>query len=467
MVEHITLQVFDPSAPPPNGIPRKSTQYDAFDRPLFVTNALQETTAHQYDQALRTDTIQYPVQGTFEQLTQNVFAETVQQKDALGNTQAWQHDSVGNILSHQQVIDGTLCETLDKRDAVHRLESQTDANGTMTVYKRNQAGYITAEIIEPLNEKLTTVFEPDTWGHPLKVTDPRGNVTCKDYDKRDLVISETIDPTPTPSDGHSHLNIGKQHTYNGQRAEIATLIGDQAVPNQYQEAFIQDGLNRSVGKVVDPITSENPAGLNLSSALYLDPANQVIATLDMHGYTSWHFYDLCGRERFTVDPEGGVLEKRYNSEGQEIYRREYEQRLGDPDGLTKQTSLAQMVSYAQEIASSQDSQLGYFYDANGRNRFTLNGLGFVNEKRFDVASRVRATVAYSQAIEDLQPIESYTCEQIAGLVAHGPSSQNRHTYFVLDEAGRARFTINPEGYVLEKDYDKLGNTILEVLLPKE
>lgn len=439
----------------PMKITRESKELDAFGRPLAITDGLNNKTSFAYSQAKRETKIKSPVEGQFEVITNNVFGEKIKREDSAGAKEAWEHESVGLITKHVQVIEDVDCETIDQYDVMHRQQSHQDANNNLTEFKLNLVGDLMDTTLDPNGQKLKTHIDRDTWGRAEKITDARGNVTENAFDKRDLLTREIIDP--------DHLKLTKINAYNGQSMQISNIEGDGTTPTQYQEFYVQDGINRNFKKVIDPITTDNFNGLNLTTTLQLDLANQTIATVNDKGNVTYFFYDECGRERFNVDPEGGVIEKQYDNNGNVIYQRTYVTQV-DTTLLNNNTTLAEMVGYAKAIENKFDGGMWYFYDANNQERFSLSSVGAVNEKRYNLAvpPKIIEEVSYYTAIDPIQLIGK-AADQVAAYMSDRTHAKDRHTYYARNNAGRIRFTFDPEGYVTEKRYDKKGNVITEIL----
>ncbi|MBA2655038.1 MAG: RHS repeat protein, partial [Gammaproteobacteria bacterium] len=480
------VQVIDPE-----NVTRETLALDAFERVITNTNSLSQVTTNRYDQATRSQKITYP-KGNSELIIKNVFSENLSHEDGVNNKEIWRHESAGHVTQHAQEVPSEAKNYVieDGYDVIHLHNSHVDANKNQTQFINNSVGTLEQIIIDSTNAELITKFELDAWERKALEIDPLLNRTSNSHDKRNLLTQKIIDPVPPEAplgEQVKHLNLIHTTQYNGQQTKSFEMRGDTPLGNIYNAAFEQDAINRDIGKIIDlptPGKSEHlnltstlaldgvnqvPAKtepLNLKSKLVLDAVNQTVAAIDEHGYITYNFYDKCGRERFKVDPENGVSEKRYNTEGDVIYECHYKSILTQP--ISEQTTLAQMVDFATSLHTLEDKELWFFYDENRLESFTLNNLGAVTEKRYDAANRKVADILYATKV-DVLTAKNNTTPQMAALMKANPSALDRKTSYVLSpniiitDTRLERFTIDPEGYVLESRFDDNGNTITEIL----
>ncbi|MBA2655354.1 MAG: RHS repeat protein, partial [Gammaproteobacteria bacterium] len=459
-----TVQVIDPE-----NVTRETLVLDGFDRVITNTNSLSQATTHVYNQATRSQQTIYP-KGNSELVIKNVFSENVSHEDGVNNKETWRHESAGKATQHAQEVPSEAKNYVieDGYDVIHLQNSHIDANKNQTKFVNNSVGSLEQIIVDPDNAKLITQFELDAWERRTLEIDPLEHRTSNVHDKRNLLTQQIVDPIPVGApidEANTHLNLTHTTQYNGQQKKSFEMQGITPLDNIYNAAFEQDAINRDIGKVIDLPPPGKGEPLNLTSTLKLDAVNQVVATIDEHDYITYYFYDKCGRERFKVDPENGVIEKRYNTEGDVIYECHYKSILTQP--ISEQTTLAQMVDFATNLHNLEDKELWFFYDENRLESFTLNNLGAVTEKRYDNADRKVADIMYATKV-DVTKAKNNTTSQMAALMKANPSPLDRRTTYILSPCiitGKRleRFKIDPEGYVLESRFDDNGNSITEIL----
>lgn len=112
-------------------------------------------------------------------------------------------------------------------------------------------------------------------------------------------------------------------------------------------------------------------------------------------------------------------------------------------------------------ASAQ--QTHYVYDANGQLRFTVDALGYVSGRDYDVSGRLVKETRYAN--KPAQSIE-YTVDWLSK--ANNLSQTDAQvTHFIHDSLGQLRFTVDAMGFISERQYDNLGRVVKEIRYTKE
>jgi YD repeat-containing protein len=427
----------------PDNIVTTQKAWNGFGQILTDTNSQNAVTTYTYQQQTRSCITTYPENNATIKNNFNVFQEKISETDSLNNTKSVQHAPDGQVAVS---TDALLNSTSNQFNLLGNITSITDPNNIQTNVNYDSDNQIESEIKDAQNLKLTTVYKRDMLGNATSIQDPKKNTTQQVFDRRNLPFQEIKDP--------NGLSLVTQKNYNGQKTIEGMSRGDTKKPNQYQETYGIDQFNRSTGKSIDP------AGLNITTLQKLNQVGKVIVDIDPNGNVTRKFYDDLNRLRFVVDPAGGIVEKNYDTENRLQYQKKYEIGI-DPNKLTDKTTLSELMALVK--TDQQDSFVYYFYDQNGKERFQVNSLGSVAEKRYDTAMREIQTINYAVQIDPLL-IPSLTTKKLADLMSQKISSKDRMIYKILDQKGQVRFEINliddnTKGYVTENRFDNAGNII--------
>uniref|UniRef100_UPI0010F988C0 RHS repeat protein n=1 Tax=Chitinivorax sp. B TaxID=2502235 RepID=UPI0010F988C0 len=156
------------------------------------------------------------------------------------------------------------------------------------------------------------------------------------------------------------------------------------------------------------------------------------------------FYDTANRLAVELDGEGYATRRVYDASGQLIQRIRY----GTALNVAANADLATVLS---KLPTTPDSLLDgverYVYDTAGRLAITIDGAGRVRRSVYDGMNRVVRTIQYAKITADGLNLDHYG----------KPTAADRVTDVIYDESGKARYTIDPEGVVIEQRYDYLGH----------
>ncbi|ROU08292.1 putative Ig domain-containing protein, partial [Lysobacter enzymogenes] len=188
---------------------------------------------------------------------------------------------------------------------------------------------------------------------------------------------------------------------------------------------------------------------------------------DARDLREYRVYDGAGRAAALVDGAGYVAVRSYDATGRLVQERRHAQ-AATLSAAMRAKLLAGTASAVELIAlapldAAADAVVRRVYDAGGRERFVLTqsgvGLYTVEERRYDGAGRVRATIRYDRAIA--VGAGASVADLDAALAAAGLSAPERHrqTEYVYDLAGRLRFSVDDLGAVSEQRYDGLGRVV--------
>ena len=434
---------------------RSDIAYDAWDQPTKMTNALGQTTQHLYHLNKRREIIIDPL-GNQRIRIRNIFSETIKEIDAKQQTQTWQHTADGQI-SH-------FCDALGRGyEIIYNLlgditEKQI-LNGIKTQYRYDARKHLIAKIEDTEGLKRQTRYEYNLLGQRIKTIDAQGTIQLNQYDRRGLVVEQCFDTKKTG------LNLTTTRQYNGQKQLLSETQGDIKDKDQYIRHLDYDGLNRHCTTIIDPVTETRKEALNIQTQQHKNGQDSVLAEIDANGHVTRFIMDSAGRRCFKINALRGVTEWNYNPADQIILERHYQRVISENEvaQINDETTPEQLRALLQ--TSVEDTLIYPFYDANANTRFSVSGndqQGYVKEKRYDAKQQEIQTIQYATAIS-IKSIEKLSIAQLAKQVAKiADTSRDRIHYFLRDEVGQLRFSIDPEHYVSEQRFDEQGRVIGQI-----
>ncbi|WP_342146122.1 hypothetical protein [Rickettsiella endosymbiont of Aleochara curtula] len=434
---------------------RSNIAYDAWDKPTKITNALGLSTQHLYDLSKRSETIVDPL-GNKRSIIRNIFAEKIKEIDADLHTQTWQHSADGQISRYTDALGRGYIAVYN---LLGSLTERQILNGIKTQYVYDAIGHLITKIQDAQGAKRQTQYQYNLLGHCVKTIDAKGIVQQNKYDRRGLVIEQCLDAQA------SGLNLITTRQYNGQKQLLSETQGDKTVADQYTRQLDYDGLNRQCKTTIDPITETRKDALNIQTQHHRNGQNSVLAEIDANGQVTRFILDTAGRRCFQINALGGVTEWKYNQADQIILERQYQQAItgNEVTPINDETTPEQLRALLKPNA--EDTLTYQFYDANGNQRFAVscNGQqGYVKEKRYDALQREIQTIQYATAI-NIKSVEKFTTELLAAQVIRLTNpTQDRGHYFLRDEVGQLRFSIDPQNYVHEQRFDAQGHLIAQI-----
>jgi YD repeat-containing protein len=123
---------------------------------------------------------------------------------------------------------------------------------------------------------------------------------------------------------------------------------------------------------------------------------------------SINFYDVSHRLIGTVDPEGSIVEFRYDHAGRKVQTIQYANTNTQVQADSKLSDLIQPDN-AKDIRSFS------YYDKDDRLVASINGEGFLTEYVYDNLNLLRKTIAYQKALSSGDYAENSTLDQLRAL----------------------------------------------------
>ncbi|PZQ34102.1 MAG: hypothetical protein DI562_00435 [Stenotrophomonas acidaminiphila] len=507
---------------PTGGGDRVTTQtYDAYDRILTITDAQGGITQYGYDEATRTTTLTSP-EGVVTTTTHNRHGQVIRSDTSVGYTE-YSYNASGQLLTTEtRASDGTLIlSESQEHDAARGLLTATvDGNGRRVELHYDAAGRVLSRIVDPDGELLTTRYTYDGQGRMTTVIDASGRETWHSYDD-DGRLTETVrDPndlrltTRYAYDGAGRqIRVSEGNDYStttvteyqfdllGRRVAewvdvdglaLATYyeydangnVAARTAPDGTTTQFYYDEANQLTHQIdeLGAVTrfwydrlGRQVASRSFIETISVDSLPKEIAYYDLDQLLSWsdadtgdyRLYDADGRLRFTASLAGSVTELSYDVAGRLTATRSFATAF--VPGSSMAWSLRDgsfdlaLLDTSFLIDEANDQRQFRVYDAAGQVRYLIDALGQVTETTYDQTGVITGSVRYANAITLNGPLRaalesgSVSVADIAGALTTADNDQRMMT--VLDGAGRAAFSIDAAGVVVQRSYDGAGRVI--------
>jgi YD repeat-containing protein len=455
--------------------------YDASNRVLsrIVTNStdgLSRTTSYAYDSQSRIVDVTEPgsrLTRTQYDLEGRVSKVTVD-PSGLDLVTNYTYDA----QDHQVLVTAGVGATITRRtryifDKAGRLAEQvvdpTADGGTLnlrTQYKYDANGNLTRKI-EGVQlvaaQRRSTWFVYDDANRLRYSVDQLGDVIETQYDKENRIIATIGYATPVSVSGFG--NIVTSVTTSGSALDQVTRT---VYDRDGRAAYTIDGVGAvtqrtfdSLGNVARAISYAKPVPLGPyadSAALIaaLNAAGNTAGTASAVDRVKWVAYDARGRAEFTVDSIDGtygiVSRVTYDNADNVVQTRAFATtRL-----LSAATDITTLRNWATAQASDNTDQLtAFWYDGAGRQRFKLDGEGYLTEMRYNDANNVVSSFQY--AVSNHGVTHGSTFANVLAASNLAANAVDAHvTISWSDAAGRQRFVLDPENYLSETRYDDTG-----------
>ena len=333
---------------------------------------------------------------------------------------------------------------------VHRIEKQgrilivTDGRGLVTRKtfdkKRNLL-----EIVHPDGATVKREYEP-RFNRPIKIIDENGVETRFAYDEKGNLIQRT-EATGTPAERIT------EYTYDGDGNILSTTqVGDERTKEAVTRYTYEAAGNR--------ISKTGPEGH--TTRYTYDTRGNVLTKTDPTG-AEWHYaYDLAGRLTRTQDPLGHEIRFFYDADGQkvrEIDPRGNETRYGydDKGNLIR---LTDALGNTTRFEYNRAGKLTRRIDPEGKeSRYAYDTLGRVVSQKDGAGNETRMIY---------ETPTSAACPTCGSGDAHQPARIVFPTFtkqFAYDKRGRrieeTDVLSENEAYSTLFDYDPAGNMILK------
>ncbi|KWS05174.1 Rhs-family protein [Lysobacter capsici AZ78] len=389
-------------------------------------------------------------------------------------------------------------------DALGRLLSQTDAEGTVTRHVYDGANrLIETRVHAAANDAPERVLRylRDALGREVGRLDAEGFLVETRYDRAGRVEATIAYAAATPDAARAAGDLAAlrplahaddqltRYFHDGRGNRIGVLDAEGALTEAvFDEARNERAVRVYHQRIASPAGNESfaqlraqvQAGGTRETRRQFDALGQLRTELDPEGTLSRYSYDAQGRLLKTERAVG-------TSEVREGHRRYdvFGNLIGELDGegatrLLPGMSEAQLDAiYAQygvrhgydvlgrrtESVDAEGNKTWYFYDVAGRPTFTVhgvqdaagvrNGAGEVSETRYTNFGQVGETIAYTGRILIAAPHDRARVDDAVRALQFVAAQDSRHR-FVYDRRGQLTEHTDAEGAVIRNRYNGFG-----------
>lgn len=468
---------------------RKIFYYDQQGNPLRVIDALGNEVKQEFDGVNRLTKVTFPEGNGFERHFDNLnnllevrtfakpgsgLADLVRTftydptwnkvdsvEDELGNIITTEYDSeTGQQLSitFPEVDSETPILTYSYNE-FGQLETKTDATGIVTKFEYSETNEQLESLVHDFGVgrlNLTTIFDYDTAGNVISVTDPRGNeVTSSWNDNRLLVLI-------TPPYPFSDLTTEFDYDANNNRTGVRRATGDVMNPWQtYSTVFDKENKVESISDPMSHVTSFG-----------YDELRRRESTEDPEERSSSLTHDELSRVQSVEDAATNtILTKSYTNNGllQSLVDARNKETLYVWDGRDRIESITYADSTTEEFewddmgnlltfTTRNGDQVTFEYDALHRLRVKSPDNQPVVSLEYDLAGRL--TSASTPVVSNHPESGEYEFfYDTAGRFVKEEAPDGKSVQFDVDGNGNVTRITYPDGYYVDREFDELNRLV--------
>lgn len=501
----------------PNQNSKIVTQFNAFGDKITVTDANDQLTHYYYDAKGQLIT-ESASESYAKYYRYDEIGHLIWQQDNGGQVIYYSYDAEGRVLTKTLDPHGLALTTKYRYDGIGRQLEITEANGLRKQFSYDDSGNLIQTRTDPDGLNLTILFSYDDRGLLTRKTEcnPQGQdrVTAYEWDILGGRKATILDPeglglrTSYCYDENGNL-VSETDANNNTRH----FIYDAKNQCRFQidaRGVVTEHIYYPCGNEVQTVTYANrisvlksytekdlrlvlkPADNDQYQFRFFDLEGRITMSFDAQGYGRSYSYDGNGNLLHQISfaaaksldelKRGGMS---YSEEERTIARHQYfaynglnqlvyqldeknyltEYRYNASGQLISNTKFAtnlalQSDHYSLEVLrkniqpSPSDQRIRYAYDQAGRLSYQLSANGIASAYFYDGVGNTIASLQYATRFDP-----DNTSDWEKQLSA---SAQDRLSHFVFDAAGREVYRISPEGRILERGYDALGNVISEI-----
>ena len=470
--------------------------HDAVGNLLTVIDARNFTTSRDYDALGRVVRTVSPIGSSTNAITTGVynrFGELVQATDAMGYSSYSYYDRLGRVVMTRNAAD-YLTQTAynvfgDVTSVTRRYEKTESAVSTTVVptfvahgkdattsFQYDRLGRLTRTTDA---ENKFEQYTLDAFGDRVTVVNKLGGITTNLFDKRGLLLSETLPMESVDSNGITvSMTVTNRFEYDsrGNRTMLREAFG---LPEQRNTTYFYDKLDRLTETRGDQVTATTPSGATSlvipTERIVYDRRGNIIETVDALGARTLYYFDRLNRNVAQISAAGTLSTHSYDKNGNVLTRRVYGTPIALPgtaggtaptapggeyretshtwDGLNRMlTSSVAGIRTGAWGTSSYSTSVGtvttsFEYDANGNVTKTTDGNGGVSYTLYDTLNRASGKIdtegyatVYGYDAEGNVTLERRYVNRAFGIGTPQPGvtphADDRHTDFTYDRNGR-------------------------------
>ena len=446
--------------------------FDAFGQTLTVKDGEGNITTNEYDRRGLLTTMT-DAEGGVTTYEYNGYGELVKSTDARGNSTVTYYDDLGRVtmvIDAEGYVTETRYNSFGEVDRVVRHWGQyqnadpatkpvfvIDATDNITYFEYDNAGrltkttdaedYVETYSYNRFGERISRTGKSNTDTRVESAAD--ANITTYEYDKRGLLIRETLPAEVVDENDDNRLvNIVNTYAYDARGNQIS-MTEAEGLAEQRTTTYVYDKVNRLIetrGQARQIYSQTNHlavSGLHTpTETISYDKRGNITKTVDASGATTVFYYDDLGRKVVEIDALGTYTAYEYDHNSNVERIRIFESQVSVPaDGGSQEEAPDAPAGAARETLFEYDKL----------NRMTKSSVIGVHNGYFNGTSWVANSTNFETLYEyDANGNVTKTTD---------PMGNTTHAYY--DKLGRKIGQVDGENYLTKWEYDSEGNVTKE------
>jgi YD repeat-containing protein len=350
--------------------------------------------------------------------------------DALGYVTKNLYDSAGNVIQtidYAAKVEGTIGDTLPAITATSGKD-------------RNQYFYYDAvgrKVVEVATDGFVTRYDYDAVGN-LSAQTKTGKTVI------DLLGSNTVADADNLRTAINALSLSSmqvsRYYYDADNRLVYTVDALGYATRNYYYADDKFFASRKYDTALTAVTAfsttaniaDMVSGNNTLNRVYYDAARRKTVEEDAAGYLTRYEYDAYGHV---------IRLTRVNATSASLV-----------SGTLTSENLQAAINDLKTTAPEKLQTTTYYYDAAGRNTYTVDALGYVSKTVYNDYGQVFQSIKYATALAVVAD------PAVTPVVTTNSTNDQISTYY-YDAAGRLTHSVNALGYVTQNSYDGFGKLI--------
>jgi YD repeat-containing protein len=440
----------------------RSWTYDGLGRVLTEAPGNGYPTSYTYDAAGRVLTKTVPLSSSATAVTTNTysaFGDLVKTVDPRGNVGFFYYDALGRQTLQVDPEGYATTTTYSRGGEVetvtrHALKtSGTPTAGTPPTVNASSADAVTIFGRDKLDrvtqvrdaEGYTETYVLNAFSDRVSVTNKVGGVTTYNYDRRGLMLNETLPVSSVRADGVVlATSVINTYAYDSRGNLTQTVEAFNVAADARTTTYAYDKLNRLIRKSGDAVVVTTSSDFVTSTvtpteAIAYDRRGNVIRTVNAGGAQTLFYYDDADRKVAEIDAVGTFRTWTYDDNDNATSARVYDTPV----------SLSSPVGGPAPVGSGTYRETLYAYDRNNRLvSTTVEGL----------RTGQQTPAGYVSTVGSVVETRRYDA---AGNVVSVTDGRGITTYSFYDKLGRQSAAIDGEGYLTAWTRDAEGNVLRE------
>ena len=413
-----------------------SFSHDHLGRTIATTDALGGTMAYQYD----------------------AFGDVVKTTDARGNASYSYYDTLGRVIATRDAEDYitqtgyTAFGDVASVTRRHNAAIYAASTASLPSYVPHVLDAITSFFYDRLGRVVQTTdaqgasesYTLDAFGQRTATTSMLGGVTVDAYDRRGLLIAETLPISAATAFGSVQATTVTNRFAYDARGNRITMTEAYGLAEQRITSYVYDRIDRLIETRLPAVANATGSGtLYPVETVVYDRRGNVIQTIDAGGARTFSWYDALDRQVALLSATGAYSTTSYvrgTGTGEIQIARIYETQVASPMAPG---------GPAPAVPSGNLRESIQYFDNLGR---------LLETRTVGVLTGAWNGSSYAYSVGAVTSTWQYDA---AGNVVRATDGTGAVTYSYYDRLGRKAAQVDPSGYLTTWIHDGDGNVLVE------